>query len=95
MTPQFAAYNSGEFVTLRGEGLFGGSQVTFGGVPSPSVELLSSETLRVRVPANITGPVDLRLLTPAPGSPVSARIADSTGSSWESDATPKLLVPTR
>ncbi|HZI13948.1 MAG TPA: IPT/TIG domain-containing protein, partial [Myxococcus sp.] len=72
VTPGAAAYNSGDFVTLSGQGLFGGSQVTFGGVPSPSVELLSSETLRVRVPTNITGPVDLRVLTPAPGGPVSA-----------------------
>ncbi|MFP2932271.1 IPT/TIG domain-containing protein, partial [Pyxidicoccus sp. 3LG] len=72
LTPESAPFNSGELVTVRGQGLFGGSQVTFGGVPAASVELLSAEVLRVRIPGNVTGPVDVRVSTPAPGGPVSA-----------------------
>ncbi|RKH40976.1 hypothetical protein D7X12_19415, partial [Corallococcus sicarius] len=68
VSASWAPFNSQTLITLTGQGLFGGTRVYFGPVPSPQVELVSSEQLRVRIPDGITGPVPLRVATPGPGT---------------------------
>jgi hypothetical protein len=50
----------GSTIIISGEGFTAGAAVTFGGVPSPQVEVLGYDRLRVQVPqTTAAGPVDL------------------------------------
>ncbi|TNV54629.1 IPT/TIG domain-containing protein, partial [Corallococcus exiguus] len=62
--PARAPYSSRQVVTLTGQGLFPGSQVSFGSVPARSVTFSDSGALLVEVPDDVTGRVDLTVLTP-------------------------------
>ncbi|WP_415835183.1 IPT/TIG domain-containing protein, partial [Corallococcus soli] len=64
VTPARAPFDSRQVVTLKGQGLFPGSQVTFGSVPARSVTFNESGVLQVEVPDGVTGRVDLTVLTP-------------------------------
>ncbi len=56
---------AGSTITISGEGFIKGASVTFGGVPSPQVEVLGDDRLRVQVPeTTATGPVDLLVSVP-------------------------------
>ena len=56
---------AGSTIIISGEGFGTGVAVTFGGVPSPEVEVLGDDRLRVRVPeTSATGPVDLLVSVP-------------------------------
>jgi hypothetical protein len=61
--PRHAA--AGSTIIISGEGFRSGAAVTFGGVPSPQVEVLGDDRLRVRVPEiTAAGPVDLLVIAP-------------------------------
>jgi hypothetical protein len=56
---------AGSTIIISGEGFIKGASVTFGGVPSPQVEVLGDDRLRVQVPeTTATGPVDLLVSVP-------------------------------
>jgi len=51
---------AGSTIIISGEGFSANTGVTFGGVPSPQVEVLGEDRLRVQVPdTSATGPADL------------------------------------
>ncbi|HVE85239.1 MAG TPA: IPT/TIG domain-containing protein, partial [Myxococcales bacterium] len=72
LQPTSAAFDSRTRIILTGEGLYGGSQVTFANRPARAVELQSDGRLSVEVPDDVTGPVDVRVATPAAGGSVVA-----------------------
>ncbi|HYO69100.1 MAG TPA: IPT/TIG domain-containing protein, partial [Archangium sp.] len=71
VTPAFAPTMSQQLVTLRGTGLFVGSQVKFGGVPALSTSVDSTGALVVKVPDHVVGAVDVSVTTPGASAPVS------------------------
>ncbi len=75
IAPDDAPFESRQRVTLTGTGLFGGSQVLFGGVPARGVAMESAGSLLVEVPDGVTGVVDVQVATPGPAQPPSDTLA--------------------
>ncbi|HXH40926.1 MAG TPA: IPT/TIG domain-containing protein, partial [Thermoanaerobaculia bacterium] len=56
---------AGSTIIISGEGFIKGASVTFGGVPSPRVDVLGGDRLRVQVPETTAGgPADLLVSVP-------------------------------
>lgn len=69
-SPASAPYGSRAQVQITGDGLFGGTQVTFGGVPAVEASLDSDGVLWATTPDGVIGGVDLAVTTPTPAGGV-------------------------
>ncbi|YAL83769.1 IPT/TIG domain-containing protein [Dermacoccaceae bacterium W4C1] len=86
VTPAVGTAAGGMPVTVTGTNLTGASRVTFGSVPGAAVKVQSSTSLTVSVPPSAaTGPVEVRVTTPAGVSAATAgaRFTYTQAASWK------------
>ncbi len=65
--PPDGSFNGHAEVKITGDGLFGGTQVTFGGRPASAARLAADGALWVVPPEEVTGPVEVAVATPRVG----------------------------
>jgi hypothetical protein len=91
VTPNTGFTAGGATVTLTGSGFTGTSEVTFGGVSSPSVTVVSDAELTVATPAHPSAKVGVVVTTPAGSSPASSTTAYTYVGPYVMKVTPTTL----
>jgi hypothetical protein len=74
LSPDRGSTNGGTKVTIFGNDLLGATAVDFGSAPGTAIEVFSSKSLQVTVPAGTAGTVDVTVTTPNGTSPIDAGV---------------------